>query len=296
MNKLIKLEELELHIDFFKKMYETVRIVDPCAKKVMSYYDNVIIETESNCYTYWNNNEICENCISMRAQLHKDTVFKLENLNDKLYMVTAIPLETTEKVVVLELLKEVTSTMLIDTGDYDNIHDIKEYITKLNDKVVKDNLTKLYNRRFIDERLPADIINSIISKKPLSIILTDIDQLKRVNDVCGHVEGDIIIKEYGKRLLNFIREESDWVARYGGDEFLVCLNNSDNDTAYKIAERIRKDIEEDIILTCNKQIKITGSFGICTMNKEKLTSEEIINIADKNLYKSKNSGKNKVHR
>lgn len=296
MDKPIKLEELELHLDFLKKMYQTVRIVDPCKKKVMDFHDNSVIETEGVCYEYWNNNAFCENCISMRAYLNKDTVFKLEYLEDKLFMITAIPIETTGRIVVLELLKEVTSTMLIDTGDYDSVHDIKNYITSLNDKVVKDNLTNLYNRRFIDERLPVDIIKSTIDEKPISIIMTDIDQLKKINDIYGHIEGDLKVKEFGNILSHSIRGDKDWVARYGGDEFLICLNNTDNDTAYKIAERIRKDIEINISVMDNNEIKITGSFGICTMYKENLTAEEMIRIADKKLYEAKTSGKNKVSR
>ncbi|WIV13343.1 GGDEF domain-containing protein [Proteiniborus sp. MB09-C3] len=295
MDKAIKLEEIEFHLDFFKKMYPTVRIVDPCKKKIIQYYDNLTIESESTCYAYWKNNAICENCISMRAYLNKDTVFKLEYVKDKFYMVTAMPIETTERIIVLELLKEVTSTMLIDTGDYDNVHDIKNYIINLNEKVVKDNLTNLYNRRFIDERLPVDIIRSTINRTPISIIMTDIDQLKKINDVYGHLEGDLKVKEYGRILSNSVRGDKDWVARFGGDEFLICLNNTDNETAYKIAERIRKDIENNILLIGNNNIKITGSFGICTMYKDKLTAEEMIKIADKNLYEAKNGGKNKVY-
>ncbi len=296
MDKVIKLEELELHLDFFKKMYQTVRIVDPCKKKVIDYYDNNMMETEGICYAYWNNNTFCENCISMRAYLNKDTVFKLEYVEDKLFMVTAMPIETTDSIVVLELLKDVTNTMFIDTRDYDRAHEIKNYITNLNEKVVKDNLTNLYNRRFIDERLPIDIIKSTINEMPISIIMTDIDQLKKINDIYGHLEGDLKVKEYGNILSNSIRGGKDWVARYGGDEFLICLNNTDNDTAYKIAERIRKDIESNISVMDNNEIKITGSFGICTMYKENLTAEEMIRIADKKLYEAKCSGKNKVFR
>ncbi|WP_352419294.1 GGDEF domain-containing protein [Proteiniborus sp.] len=296
MDKAIMLEELELHLDFFKKMYQAVRTVDPSKKKVMDYHDNCMKGTEATCYSYWNNNVICENCISMRAYLNKDTVYKLEYVADKLFMVTAMPIETADCIVVLELLKDVTNTMLIDTGDYNNIHDIKNYICNMNDKVVKDDLTNLYNRRFIAERLPVDIIKSTISEKPISIIMTDIDQLKMINDIYGHIEGDLKVKEYGSILSNSVRGDNDWVARYGGDEFLICLNNTDNDTAYQIAERIRKDIENNISSIGDNDIKITGSFGICTVDREKITAEEMIRIADKKLYEAKSSGKNKVCR
>lgn len=297
MEKTIDLAELELHLEFFKKMYQVVRIVDPITKKVLNYNDNSIEYTDGICYDYWNNNSVCNNCVSMRAYFNKDTVYKLEYLSNKVYMITAIPIKTTDRLVVLELLKDVTHTMLIDTEDNDKAHNIKNYISNMNDMVIKDPLTVLYNRRFIDERLPVDIIQSFLNEKPLSIIMTDVDQFKAINDEFGHLEGDYKIKQYGEILKKAIRLESDWVARYGGDEFLICLNNTDNDTAYEIAERIRRKIEKDMSLEkCGGTINITGSFGICTMYKEKITAEEMMRIADKKLSIAKDKGKNIVIR
>ncbi|SDZ10721.1 diguanylate cyclase (GGDEF) domain-containing protein [Proteiniborus ethanoligenes] len=296
MDKTIALEELQLHLDFFKKMYQVVRIVDPTTKKVLNYNDKSIEYTDGICYSYWENDSMCENCVSMRAFFSKDTVYKLEYLSDKVYMITAIPIRSTDGLVILELLKDVTHTMLIDTEDNEKAHNIKSYISNMNDMVVKDPLTGLYNRRFIDERLPVDIIQSLLNEKPLSIIMTDIDQFKAINDELGHIEGDSKIKQYGEILKSSIRLENDWVARYGGDEFLICLNNTDNDTAYSIAERIRKKIERDMSLNKHGNINITGSFGICTMYKEEMTAEDMMKTADNNLFIAKEKGKNIVIR
>ncbi len=294
MKNQITIKNLEENLGFFKKMYDLVRIVDPEKKKVIDYSENKLDETKMICYSFWNDTKICDNCISMRAFIENDTFMKLEHTNDKLYMITAIPVEALEHKVVLELLKDVTNSMMVGCGEYEKGDELRNIISEMNLIIVKDVLTELYNRKYIDERLPVDIIRGVIEDKPLSVVMADLDNLKAVNDTYGHIFGDSIIREFGSIILKSLRTDRDWAARFGGDEFLICLNDTDNNTAYEIVDNLRKALEEHVFEVRGIKLKISSSFGIHTTHGNKLTPEEVIDLADKSLYRAKREGKNKV--
>ncbi|WP_315115014.1 GGDEF domain-containing protein [uncultured Clostridium sp.] len=294
MGNSIDIKALDENLNFFNKMYDIMRIVDPLKKQVINYYGNKIEKTGDACFSYWGKENICNNCISIRAYIENETFVKLEHTPDKLFMITAIPIETKDNTIVLELFKDTTESMIIGNGEYEKGRNLKDTLVELNDMVVKDSLTEIFNRRYINERLPADIVKSIIEQKPLSIIISDIDDFKLINDTFGHQIGDLVLKEISDTLINSFPANLGWVARYAGDEFLICLNDTKNHEAFIIAEEIRKNIERKIIKNKNENIKLSASFGIFTMYKDKFTVEEMLNFADKNLYEAKNKGGNIV--
>ncbi|WP_055668244.1 GGDEF domain-containing protein [Desnuesiella massiliensis] len=292
--KVVSYDKLEESIDFLKSMYEIVRIVDPLMKRVIKYDNNGMEETGDVCHSCWEDDKICDNCISVRAFLQKDTLMKLEHTSNKVYMVTAIPIETDKRSVVLELLNDVTKSMLMQDDSYTDIEELKKVINNLNALVVKDTITNLYNKRYINERLPVDIIKSVLHEKPLSIIIFDIDGFKAINDEYGHPVGDEVIKLLGRILEKYIVYKKSWAARYGGDEFIIVLNDTNKEEAYDFAEELRKTIETSTLDIKDIKINITASFGIYTAFKEELTTNDLIDLADKNLYKAKAAGKNKL--
>jgi diguanylate cyclase (GGDEF)-like protein len=292
MQDEITLDKLEENLVFFNKMYDLVRIVDPINKKVLEWKGSLIEDTKEVCYGYWENGKICDNCVSVRAHNSNKSFMKLEQSLISTMLVTAIPIENSNPPVVLELLKNATDSMLIGEGDYNEGHMISNLVSQLNDMVARDSLTGLYNRRFIDDRLPVDIIKSTINDSPLSIIFMDLDNLKLTNDEFGHNTGDLILKEVGSVINGHIRNDIDWAARYGGDEFVICLNNTDNDVAHKVVERIQASIRElQVTIEGNISICLSASMGIHTMYETKLTAEELINQADRKMYQAKNANK-----
>lgn len=292
MSKYITLESLEENLEFFNKMYDFVRIVDPLEKRVLECKGNKTDLTEEVCYSYWKSGKICDNCISTRAFLDNKTFIKLEQSPDAIMLVTAMPIDNTEKPVVLELLKDATDSMFLGSGDYNEGHMMFNVVSKINDIITKDSLTNLFNRRFIDERLPIDIIKATVEKTPLSLIFMDLDNLKEINDTYGHYFGDLAIKELGQVLVNSVRNHEDWVARYGGDEFIICLNNTNYEDAYTIGCRIVKKIADTNIETEKGIINLTASIGIHTMEDTNLSAQELIKHADQNMYLAKQKGKN----
>jgi diguanylate cyclase (GGDEF)-like protein len=167
-------------------------------------------------------------------------------------------------------------------------------IDKLSEEIIRDSLTGAYNRRYIEERLLIDVFNATNEKQPVSIILADIDHFKLVNDLYGHPAGDEVLKTFVKTSKRFIRRQTDWIARYGGDEFLLVLLNADEEVVVRVAEAIRSALAETEIVYHDESMKITASFGTYTVHSEKLTCDQLIRQADKNLYKAKTAGRNKV--
>lgn len=287
-------KELFISLKPVAKIYDVIRVVDPLEKKVFSFEDDELVMTDLICFDFWGRNESCANCISLRAIKENDTFVKIENNNKEAFMVTAIPFELSDRNVSIEILKNITKSLFFANSTTTETIEIYSLINNINILVMKDALTDIYNRRYIDERLPVDLINSDIKCAPLSIIMVDIDFFKDVNDNYGHIAGDFVLKRFAKILSNYVSEENGWVARYGGEEFLLCLFDKDYNEAMEIAEKIRQEVEREQFIYNNKIIKITSSFGIASKKDDCKTVDEIIELADKNLYTAKNSGRNKV--
>ena len=152
-----------------------------------------------------------------------------------------------------------------------------------------DHLTEMYNRRKITELFETEYARYKRYKYPLSIILIDIDYFKKVNDVFGHNQGDVTLKEIAEILKTEARE-SDHVGRWGGEEFLVICPETDIQGAATLAEKLRNSINEYPFTKVGHK---TASFGITTCN-DYSTFESMINLADKALYSAKSAGRNKV--
>jgi len=172
------------------------------------------------------------------------------------------------------------------------ITDITERKLSEIEKTQMDGPTGVYNKRYINEMLPAELKNCYESDYPLSLILADIDHFKEVNDIYGHQAGDKILKDFAEILKNSVRKDLDWVGRYGGDEFLIVLNNAELETAYSIAEKIRKTVSKKVFVYDDNKIETTSSFGVCSTKDKKYDTKSILEEVDKNLYEAKKNGRN----
>lgn len=152
-----------------------------------------------------------------------------------------------------------------------------------------DTLSGLYNRRFMNKKLEEEILKYKRYKTPFSILLLDVDFFKKINDSYGHDKGDFVIKKIST-LIQQNSRDTDISARWGGEEFLILVPNSNLEGAVILANNLKQIIEKTDFTT---KEKITVSVGVSTFN-ENLNQEELLKLADNALYKAKNSGRNKV--
>ena len=166
---------------------------------------------------------------------------------------------------------------------------------KMENMAITDGLTGLNNHRYFQERLGLEMERSDRYKDKISLILTDIDFFKKVNDGYGHPAGDAIIKGVAGILQDAIRN-IDLAARYGGEEFTVILVNTDKKEALKIGQRIRTTIEKTKFdIGEGKTLKITMSMGIAVFPTDAVSKPELISKADETLYLAKTEGRNKTY-
>jgi diguanylate cyclase (GGDEF)-like protein len=164
-------------------------------------------------------------------------------------------------------------------------------ILKINELATRDALTGLYNRSSLSERIEMEIARNHRSEETFSLIYLDVDDFKKINDTYGHKSGDAVLKVLARVLKEHTRD-MDSVGRWGGEEFLICLPNTDAAEAKTVAEKLREIIEWTYFEVPED---VTGSFGIATYRSgEKL--DATVARADENLYRAKTQGKNQVCR
>ncbi len=172
----------------------------------------------------------------------------------------------------------------------------EEQVKSLRLKSRIDPLTGTFNRGAMEEDLTLEFARSKRYKRPFSIVMADIDFFKKVNDTYGHAVGDDVLRSFTRLIKKGIRE-SDTLYRYGGEEFLILLRETELGPAGVVAERLRRGIEGHVLKSKDDgrvEIRITASFGVAAWRDSDSTYMDIIDRADKALYCAKQSGRNQV--
>lgn len=154
---------------------------------------------------------------------------------------------------------------------------------------ITDGMTSLYNYRYFTAYLNDEFEKVKRYKRPLSLIMIDIDFFKKYNDTYGHPAGDELLRNIAGVLKNTVRK-SDTVARYGGEEFVVVLPETEGEMALTTAEKLRKAVEEDDF----KGRKVTISLGVASYSEELISADDLVKNVDNTLYRAKEEGRNRV--
>ena len=190
---------------------------------------------------------------------------------------------TKNDVLIVKSIINVTLLALPRAFDYD----------ELEGESKRDPLTGLYNRKELFVKLRGEISKAMRMKGVVSFLLLDIDNFKRLNDTYGHPFGDEVIITFSRIMQRIVRPY-DTVARYGGEEFSIILSETDRLRAKKIADRIRVGVRNKTFECRGKEIKVTVSIGIATYPHDCRSIEELVDMADRALYHSKGSGRDRV--
>ena len=171
----------------------------------------------------------------------------------------------------------------------------EELQRRLYESSTRDALTRLYNRKYLTERLTAEVAYSRRHRVKLSALLLDLDDFKTMNDTYGHLAGDMVLRLVAAQMQRLVRVE-DLVARYGGEEFVILARSTGKTEATRLAERIRESIAGLDIMVSDKQVHVTLSIGVAALPDVAPEGgpNELIALADARLYRAKADGKNRV--
>ncbi|MBU0631411.1 diguanylate cyclase, partial [bacterium] len=172
------------------------------------------------------------------------------------------------------------------------VRKLQSFAMMLYDLATHDFLTKFANRRLTLEILEKHIKRNKIDKKPISVMMIDIDHFKKINDTYGHKTGDAVIVAISKSIANNVRP-TDTCGRWGGEEFLLILPEADVKEADAVAQRILSSIEREVIMVDDLRLKMTVSIGLSVYKDMEITMD-LIERADQALYEAKENGRNRI--
>ena len=238
------------YMKHLKNVFDIVRLVDVSKATVYVWKENgELEEEEKRCFSTWNKDHRCENCISAKVLASKGQMSKYEFIGNEPYHVISKYIELEGRPYILELVNKVEDMSLMDAYGKDNFADI---IKSYNNKLYIDSLTGAYNRNYLTEQLSHLTGITVVA-------MMDLDCFKSINDSYGHDAGDKALKMFVNTVKSCIRAE-DTVVRLGGDEFLVVFDNLPAEMLYAKLKMIQQKISE---IQCPEypEMRITSSIG-----------------------------------
>ncbi len=222
------------------------------------------------------------------AELKKAVIYRLNLINETLVDKTKQDLQQKE-----EANKQMVSLKKALVKMKKKILFANDQSKKLAQELLTDPLTEIYNRRAYDRRIDEEMKRYLRYKNVFSLLLFDVDHFKKINDQYGHAIGDKCLKEIINRIKPALRD-ADFLARFGGEEFMILLPETDQKGAKEVAEKLRSLVEKIEFLHKDNPIQITVSIGVTHILPEDKDHETIFNRVDMAMYEAKNSGRNRV--
>lgn len=184
----------------------------------------------------------------------------------------------------------------------ERILELESLLKRRNEEIrvlsIQDPLTGAFNRAYLRDELPREIKKFFRYSQSFSLVLCDIDRFKEINDSYGHLAGDFILKKFVNLMEKSIRQGVDWIVRYGGDEFLIILPHTDLTGAGLAAQRLSRELSEEMFVIKGHSLRVTASFGVTSIDLHRedtwITPELLIEEADDGLTQAKRAGGNRI--
>ncbi len=188
---------------------------------------------------------------------------------------------------------QVGSTTILKFTFHDSLDE--SFQRQMYESALRDGLTKVFNKRYFQERLESEFSYALRHRSPLSLLLFDLDHFKAVNDTAGHLAGDYALVALSELVAQTMRQE-DVLARYGGEEFVILCRGVDRAGAVVFAERVRKLVAAHNFVYEGQRLTITISVGVSSVPPDGMDgAAELVQAADEALYAAKRAGRNRVH-
>lgn len=284
-----QLYEIEQLMEQLSQVFDTVRLVDPYSGIVLHPQGDKL-EEKQDCFSIWEDNARCETCISKIAMEAGERRVKFEFTADNTFEVIACPVKIVQgqgsRSCVLEIVLAIKNTVMVGARGQ---HTFNLNMALYQKKLYQDSLTKVFNRRYFDERIFCDNARCVLSGKVV-FIMVDLKKFKFINDTYGHSVGDWVLQRTAKVMRSCVSNE-DSVVRMGGDEFLLILNDSSIEAAEKTISKIKRGMAKDVRYDEAQQRHAIANFGIaCTPQFKNTTAciEALLKEADEKMFADKN--------
>jgi diguanylate cyclase (GGDEF)-like protein len=268
---------------------DIVRLVRPLPQEVISIEGDKDIKV-GTCFRVWGKEDRCENCTSLRASQNQDQAYKIELLNGKTYLVHSRFIRIDGKDYVAEMVKDVTECLLFDSTEKDKISSLVNGYTQM---LLTDSLTKLFNRRFLDEQFIPSLHCCQDPNLRVNLAFVDLNDFKHINDAYGHLVGDELLKygaNYFKKAYHSREHGKERLCvRFGGDEFLVLVCGVSFEDFKKEFEAFSSAMERDVQFLSSPRFNFDFSVGFA--GSEELPTrwewQTLVALADRRMYDSK---------
>lgn len=272
--KQMTMQEAENKMEVLREIFDVVRLLKGSDLQAAGMESKLAgRENLCQCYAFWNKDKRCENCISLKALEEKKQTSKIEFLDSDMYQVFARYLEIDSEPYVMEMLKKLDENTLTDE---EGCEKLTEKLTVYSEKLYRDVLTGVYNRRYFEEKVKNMSLNA-------GVAVIDLDDFKLFNDTYGHDGGDLVLTTVVNVIRHYIRR-TDILVRYGGDEFLLILPGIEKEVFSQKLRMIQEKIHATHIPGFNRR-KLSVSIGGVMFTHGRL--EEAITKADRLMYMAK---------
>lgn len=274
-------------------IFDSYRLVDPYSHEVFDYAGEKkeFLKHMKACYETWNRTTPCENCVSRRSCDENKQYIKVEQLDGQGLLIVSVPIMLENKSLSLELVKNVTESMVVVSEYHKDNVQITEFIKEFNDIAVKDSFTGLYNKAYVCNELDAFINFHRNSNCFLTGVSIDVDDFKNVNDEYGHNVGDIVLQHIAAVIKGTVNRHNGWAGRLGGDEFAMFFENKTVEEVQQICNKMSEKIGHFTYKSQKDTFNVTISFGIERL-KDDDDWRQFLDRIDQSMYaKKKNAPK-----
>lgn len=267
-------------------MYDFMRVIDPINKNVIDTRNEPDVMNCSKCYDLLNRREMCKNCISVRVEVEKDTFIKLEYIPNGVMLIIATFININGERYIVETIKNIAAQKNKKLHEKFNIH-VKNVIDHLNEKVITDDESSVYNRIYIESRLPVDLNNSMVNENNLSIIMVDTGESENINNKYRQEVRIRFLQEVAEIIGESVNGESYWIGRYSENKYIIVLNDTSKEETYKISNKI-KNLLNDIPFEYNNEIiKLNLNLGVYCSENERIDINNILLDLEGAIFKEK---------